>query len=82
MGGFFGVASKEDCMFDLFSGLTIILIWEPDGPEWLSMIGKRDLTGLFTIYKTLISEPSSIRIFQKCTAPWESAVSQTTNPSR
>ena len=24
-----------------FSGLTIILIWEPDGPEWLSMIREK-----------------------------------------
>lgn len=30
MGGFFGVASSEDCVFDLFSVWIIILIWEPD----------------------------------------------------
>ena len=32
MSGFFGVASKEDCIFDLFFG-TIIPIWEQGVPE-------------------------------------------------
>ena len=29
MGGFFGVASKEDCVFDLFFG-TDYPMWKPD----------------------------------------------------
>ena len=33
MSGFFGVASKEDCIFDLFFGTTIIPIWEQGVPE-------------------------------------------------
>ena len=49
MADFLELLQKKIACLICFSGLTIILIWEPDGPEWLSMIGKRDLTGLFTI---------------------------------
>lgn len=30
MGGFFGVVSKQDCIFDLFLELIIIHIWGQD----------------------------------------------------
>ena len=58
MGGFFGVASKEDCVFDLFLERITILIWEQDGPVWLSM--KRDvgLTVPSTILKMHLSVPN------------------------
>lgn len=29
MGGFFGAASLNDCINDVFSALTIIRIWAP-----------------------------------------------------
>ena len=31
MGGFFGVASQQDCVFDLFLGSIITPAWEPGG---------------------------------------------------
>lgn len=37
MGGFFGVASKNDCVFDLFLELIIIHILEQEEVEWLYM---------------------------------------------
>ncbi len=37
MGGFFGVASKQDCIFDLFLALTIILILEQGAAVWRCM---------------------------------------------
>lgn len=33
MSGFFGVASKEDCIFDLFFGTDYHPIWEQGVPE-------------------------------------------------
>ena len=34
MSGFFGVASKEDCVLDVFLALITIPIWEQDVVEW------------------------------------------------
>ena len=34
MGGFFGVASKEDCVVDLFLAQIIIRIWERAAAAW------------------------------------------------
>lgn len=48
MGGFFGVASKDDCVFDLFLEPIIIPIWEQDVPEWRCM-ERTGLTVQFTI---------------------------------
>ena len=54
MSGFFGVASKEDCIFDLFFGT-----------DYHSHLGTRRFItkrkvfiGQFTTLKTLLSEPN------------------------
>lgn len=81
MGGFFGVASKSDCMFDLFSGRIIIPIWERDVPDLRFMV-KRDLTVPFTILKMHRSVPNLIRTSMRWREIWESDVSQIMSPSR
>ena len=48
MGGFFGVAAKEDCVFDLFFGTDYHPIWEPDVPAWQSTAKKKVTTEPFT----------------------------------
>lgn len=37
MGGFFGVASKKDCVLELFYGVDFILTSEREEAEWLRM---------------------------------------------
>lgn len=37
MSGFFGVASKEDCVLELFYGVVTIPIWEQDVEVWQFM---------------------------------------------
>ncbi len=54
MGGLFGVASRTDCVFDLFSVRTIIRIWEPAEAVWRFM-GRKALTGRFIILRIPIS---------------------------
>ena len=44
MGGIFGVASKSDCVMDLFLELIITPIWEQEGAEWQFMEKRADLT--------------------------------------
>ena len=50
MGGFFGVASKQDCVLELFYGVELIitLIWEPEEEEWQFM-ERMDFTVPFII---------------------------------
>ena len=58
MGGFFGVASKGDCLFDLFFGT-----------DYHSHLGTRraetDLTVRYTILKMHLSEQNLIKICRK-----------------
>lgn len=35
MSGFFGVASKDDCVLELFTEWITILIWEHAAEVWL-----------------------------------------------
>ena len=44
MGGIFGVASKSDCVMDLFLELIITPIWVQEGAEWPFIAGAVDLT--------------------------------------
>lgn len=76
MGGFFGVAAKEDCVFDLFSEQIIIPIWEPDAPEWLSTAKRKVITEPFTTSRMRRFVPNSTRMSMKCGAISVSDVSQ------
>ena len=62
MGGFFGVAAKESCVFDLFLEQIITLIWEPDGREWQFTTGKRVMTGQSIILRMRLFGQNLIKI--------------------
>ena len=64
MGGFFGVASQQDCVFDLFLELTTIPIWEHDAVEW-RYTEKKDLIGQSIILKMLRFELNLIKMSVK-----------------
>ena len=40
MSGFFGVASKDDCVLELFYGVDYHLIWERNVRDWLFITGR------------------------------------------
>ena len=51
MGGFMGVAAKQDCVFDLYFGI-----------DYHSHLGTKDLTDQSTILKMHLSELNLIKI--------------------
>ena len=54
MSGFFGVASKEDCVLELFTEWIIIPIWELVAAVWRFMVNM-DLTVPSTTLRTRLS---------------------------
>lgn len=60
MGGFFGVASKSDCMFDLFFG-TDYHSHLGTRRAGMAVYGKKALTVRFTTLKTRRFARNSIR---------------------
>ena len=81
MGGFFGVAAKESCTFDLFLAPIIIHIWVRDVPEWRYMV-KMDFQNPSTISRELRSVPSLSMSLAHSKARWESDVFRTLRLSR
>ena len=64
MGGFFGVASKRDCVLELFYGVDYHSIWEPDGAVWRPT-ARKGSTARSTILKILRSVPSLTMTWRK-----------------
>ena len=82
MGGFFGVASKDDCVFDLFFGVDYHShLGTRRGGMCLYSEKRKDSIVRFTASKTLLSELNSIKKFNRCTVLSASDVYQTLNPN-
>ncbi len=64
MGGFFGVAAKDDCMFDLFLEPITTHILVQDAEEW-PFTAKKDLIVRFTTLRMHHSEPNSTKICRR-----------------
>ena len=58
MGGIFGVASKESCVFDLFFESIIIPIWEPGEAVWRSTAKEKGFDRSITISRIRRFGPS------------------------